>query len=236
MLPTYVLPYFGSNSSAINLVSAGLGLGPTPFWWLHLWALLVLIVIAWIRGGWIGKRYLMAFPFAATIFDLVPGLNMVPLVPTFFHVCALAVGIKAVSSSGVFEYVGPGSKLIGVILSIFTLVCGAGAISFGFKINDDQKSDFMDSKPAERKNSLELEQSGNPKIVPAAEEKNAPAGDVATKPKSLELVPKPAPLQQQPDQSLPSGNKAKPSLDNQSKSHPSKNPAEKGETVRYMRF
>lgn len=32
MVPTYVLPYFGSNSIIVNSIGAAVGRGMTPFW------------------------------------------------------------------------------------------------------------------------------------------------------------------------------------------------------------
>jgi hypothetical protein len=93
MIPTYVLPYFGSNSAIVNGLGAGLGRGLTPMWWLHAWFLVMLVVIASLRGKGIGKRYLLLFPALATAFDLVPLMNMVPLVPTVMHLAAIILGV-----------------------------------------------------------------------------------------------------------------------------------------------
>ena len=99
MVPTYILPYLGSNSTLINLVSAAIQRGMSPQWWLHAWCLVMLAVVASIRGKLIGKPYLLAFPVIALIFDLTPVLSSVPLVPTIMHVLALVLGVVGVKTA-----------------------------------------------------------------------------------------------------------------------------------------
>jgi len=96
MIPTYILPYFGSNSvvaqTATALVSgSGFGLTGTV---LHAGALLSLIYVAWARSKVSGKTVLIAFPVVAAVFDLVPILSAIPLVPTVLHVIALVQGFS----------------------------------------------------------------------------------------------------------------------------------------------
>lgn len=93
-VPTYVLPYFGSNSSILNVLGAATGLGALPQFWFHLIALYLLIVVAWIRGGLIGKQWISIFPAFAAIFDMVPGFSAIPLLPTIFHVLAVVMGVN----------------------------------------------------------------------------------------------------------------------------------------------
>jgi len=92
-VPTYILPYFGSNSAFLNVVGAASGLGTLPQFWFHLIALYLLIVIAWLRGGQTDRVWLAIFPFLAGIFDMMPGFNLIPFAPTFFHVVTLVVGV-----------------------------------------------------------------------------------------------------------------------------------------------
>lgn len=101
MIPTYVLPYFGSNSlisHGIDAISASAG-GPTmlPIKLIHLGALAALCVFAFLRGRMAGKPWLVALPILATIFDFVPTLNWVPLVPTVMHILTLFIGISSSS-------------------------------------------------------------------------------------------------------------------------------------------
>jgi len=84
--PTYVLPYFGSNSSVLNTLGAATGLGALPQFWFHLAALYLLVIVAWMRGAHIGKQWLAVFPALAGIFDLIPGFSAIPMLPTLFHV------------------------------------------------------------------------------------------------------------------------------------------------------
>jgi hypothetical protein len=92
---TYVLPYLGSNSSILNALTFGLN----PFFWLHILACLSLVVICSVRGRIIGKDSLLMFPILALIFDFAPLLNLIPFVPTVFHVMAMAVGAGAAVTS-----------------------------------------------------------------------------------------------------------------------------------------
>ena len=108
MLPTYVLPYFGSNSmfahgmarSSHSLAGAGMSAALGVFTVLHVLALVVLVLLARSRGRANGKSLLIAFPIVAAAFDMLPLLSMVPLVPTVLHVIVLVLGMhKAASES-----------------------------------------------------------------------------------------------------------------------------------------
>jgi len=93
MIPTYLLPYLGSNSSVLNAASVSSGEGVYVLFWLHLICLLVLVVLAGFRGANTGRYWLIAFPFVALVFDLTPGLNNVPMVPTVMHLVTIIVGV-----------------------------------------------------------------------------------------------------------------------------------------------
>jgi hypothetical protein len=93
MVPTYMLPYMGSNSSVLNASGVSAGVGMNPLFWLHLFALAVLIALAWFRGGNVAKVWLVIFPILALVFDLVPGLSSIPLVPTVMHLFAIILGV-----------------------------------------------------------------------------------------------------------------------------------------------
>ena len=93
MLPTYFLPYFGSNSSVINSIAASSDTVVNSNFWLHLGSLLVLIVIAFFRGTLIDKKWLVIFPILGSIFDLIPVLNSIPLIPTLMHLLAIILGV-----------------------------------------------------------------------------------------------------------------------------------------------
>ncbi|MCB2049462.1 MAG: hypothetical protein KDE32_14745 [Novosphingobium sp.] len=91
MLPTYILPYMGSNSLLAGVATLG---ATAPQFLLHLVCLIALCVFAQLRGKIIGKDWLVALPIGAGVFDMVPLLNWIPLVPTALHVVALVVGMK----------------------------------------------------------------------------------------------------------------------------------------------
>jgi hypothetical protein len=93
MLPTYYLPYVGSNSFLLNAAGVKAGAGMNPAFWPHLGSLIVLVVLAWFRGALVGKTWLVIFPILAAVFDLVPGLSSVPLVPTVMHLLAIILGV-----------------------------------------------------------------------------------------------------------------------------------------------
>lgn len=95
MIPTYILPYFGSNSFFAQMWSGvftgGLLLVGTIC---HLGALAVCIYAAWARGQINGSKALVALPVVATVFDFVPVLSAIPLVPTVMHIIALVKGFS----------------------------------------------------------------------------------------------------------------------------------------------
>jgi hypothetical protein len=92
MLPTYYLPFVGSNSAILGVVAHSQGLGVNPAFWLHLGCLFMLICVAQVRGKSMGNEGLVVFPFLAAVFDLVPVLAWIPLIPTFLHLMAITQG------------------------------------------------------------------------------------------------------------------------------------------------
>ena len=102
MLPTYFLPYLGSNS-AVWQGSAAAANEAILHWplWIHLFCLLALMLVAWIRGKSIGKRWLVIFPILAALFDMIPGINLIPLVPTVMHLLAIILGVVGASQTAI---------------------------------------------------------------------------------------------------------------------------------------
>jgi hypothetical protein len=96
MLPTYILPWVGSNATLLPSLLGETAAGK-PYFWLHLLALAALIAIAWFRGQTKGKPWLILFPVAAAVFDLTPGLTWILFVPTIMHVMTLVFGIMDIS-------------------------------------------------------------------------------------------------------------------------------------------
>lgn len=98
MLATYALPLGGSNSTFIQGTASSLGApqaGHFKFlFWLHLGSLGVLCLLTWLRGSYVHKSWLVIFPIIAGVFDLVPGLSLIPLIPTAMHICALVMGAR----------------------------------------------------------------------------------------------------------------------------------------------
>ncbi len=111
MLPTYFLPYFGSNSALIGTlgqIGAAAGdvnplMGINPAFWPHLISLIVLVMASWFRGGVVDKKWLITFPILAAVFDLLPVLNSIPLIPTVMHILTIAFGVASTNSVVVSE-------------------------------------------------------------------------------------------------------------------------------------
>jgi hypothetical protein len=93
MLPTYFLPYLGSNSAATIAIQHAAPMGTNALMWLHLAALMVLVTVTWFRGSLVDKKWLVIFPILATVFDFVPGLSLIPMVPTVMHLLAIILGV-----------------------------------------------------------------------------------------------------------------------------------------------
>ncbi|MBI3561184.1 MAG: hypothetical protein HY080_05645 [Gammaproteobacteria bacterium] len=105
MLPTYYLPYIGSNSVTDEFLKAAAesGVDTLSFlpqlsflgqaFWLHLGALFVLVLIAWFRGAFVDRKWLHIFPILAATFDLIPRLSVFPVVPTMMHLLTIVLGV-----------------------------------------------------------------------------------------------------------------------------------------------
>lgn len=42
-----------------------------------------------------GKQWLVTFPILALCFDLLPGLNYVPMIPTVMHIVTIGLGVAS---------------------------------------------------------------------------------------------------------------------------------------------
>jgi hypothetical protein len=125
MLPTYFLPYAGSNSAVIAGLGAAAGVGLSPQFWMHVACLYLLIVITWLRGCVISKQWIAIFPLIATVFDMVPGVNLIPLIPTVMHICALVFGSRGGAantasanvpvSGGIVALIGTAAVSVGLV-------------------------------------------------------------------------------------------------------------------------
>lgn len=93
MIPTYLMPLLGSNSTAFLALSAGFNAWlQNPMFLVHIGALLLLIGLAYSRGKATGRSWLVVFPVIALVFDFVPVLSSIPFVVTAMHLCALIIG------------------------------------------------------------------------------------------------------------------------------------------------
>lgn len=99
LIPTYVLPYFGSNSLLVNGAYGEVGGYPAAFWW-HISCYAVLIFLAFVRGARISRIWLVAFPVLSGVFDLMPVINNIPLAPTVFNLAALYIGSSRSAPDG----------------------------------------------------------------------------------------------------------------------------------------
>ena len=204
MLPTYVLPYLGSNSAILGAVGVAVGRGFTPQFWLHAWCLGMLVLVTSIRGRYIGKGWVVIFPVLAGFFDLVPVLNLIPLVPTVMHLLALVLG--AMGSAAVLSDAENTNALVGKAFSwepwaagLMSLSAISGTIHFvaGVKATGKQvlapaapAVDSSTSKQSATSTSL-IHQPSKP-LLPRPEVKKypRPAGQARTpEPKKVEERP-----------------------------------------------
>lgn len=136
MIPTYLLPWLGSNSTVLNVLGATIGHGMMPQWWAHAWCLVMLVLMAWMRGDFIGKKYLPVFPFMAAVFDLTPGLSVIPLIPTALHLVAIILGTKIADQQPLADSVGTTSGLgsvprkAGMLAGLMTVAAISGSVFF----------------------------------------------------------------------------------------------------------
>lgn len=93
LLPTYLLPWFGSNSAV--LVASG---WTVPFV-IHVIFLGLIIWLAHARGQHVGVPWLVGLAVLAAVFDLLPGLNWIPLAPSILHLAAILCGVALGSSA-----------------------------------------------------------------------------------------------------------------------------------------
>lgn len=92
-IPTYILPYFGSNSSVFAAIGTLAGVGLMPQTWLHICCLVGLVLLAWLRGALARKGFIAIAPTMAAAADMLPGLNVIPLLPSFFHFVSVLLGL-----------------------------------------------------------------------------------------------------------------------------------------------
>lgn len=167
LIPTYVLPYFGSNSTLLNAASTATGLGPTPMWWMHAWCLAMLVIVAWGRGVRVEKQFLPVLSFVAALFDLTPVLSSIPFVPTILHIVVLILGITGKENG---DSVSIAKRLVvaGIVATGITL---AGIVT------------FVTTKPTVK---AALPSVSQPSLPPAQAQPAAPAKAEQTQPEKVE--------------------------------------------------
>lgn len=147
VIPTYVLPYFGSNSLLVSGLIAASG-GSNPFFWMHLWCLSVVIVITWWRGYITNAAWIAIFPVIGTIFDLTPGFTLFFLLPTLMHVLAIVFGVRQSPSSDeamlsrfqVRVIVGIAAILAGTFAVGLSIAANSAVTSRGIVVSSEQHS------------------------------------------------------------------------------------------------
>jgi hypothetical protein len=87
-IPTYILPYYGSNSSLLNAAALALVGNLLITFWLHLFVYGFATLLMWFSHRGISKLWVIAPVFAA-ILDLTPGLSSLPFLPTLLMVISL---------------------------------------------------------------------------------------------------------------------------------------------------
>jgi peptidylprolyl isomerase len=125
VIPTYVLPYFGSNSL---LVGGALSFsnGSNPFFWMHVLCFTCLTALTWWRGYATHSIWITLFPVLGGIFDLVPGFTLIFLLPTLMHCLALIFGVKQKASDSAAIRAGFAFPFWVGTIAIATLVFAVG--------------------------------------------------------------------------------------------------------------
>jgi hypothetical protein len=215
LVPTYVLPYFGSNSIIVNSVGAAVGRGMTPLWWLHVWALVMLALMAFARGKHIGKTYIAVFSVIAAAFDMIPGLSLVPFVPTVMHLVALVLGAIGVAPQSVATIDGtedtqkPSSNGVAITAALMTFTSILGSLWFALNATST-----LSATPAQPPVTRQAEP---PKTQALKQSPSAQAPSAANKTAAREPMSKTERVT-----SKPSGEGASSSAANQAKSEPQK--------------
>lgn len=124
MVPTYILPYFGSNSLLLNTVGMVFGFGPSPQWWAHVWFIVALVVMSWCRSEYCTHRWLPIFPVLAGVFDMTPVLNQIPLIPTIMNLFGIIFGVTLLSDRS--KDLQPTFRNQRITLGVWTLITVIG--------------------------------------------------------------------------------------------------------------
>jgi hypothetical protein len=88
ILPSYILPWVGSNSMMANIFSDQARWGFS----VHALSLGLAVGISFLRGRQINKPQLGSIALAALACDLIPIINLIPLLPSLFHGLTIMLG------------------------------------------------------------------------------------------------------------------------------------------------
>lgn len=127
--PTYILPWIKGFTGGLALMGATPVMGAAAsLYVLHAGLLFVCIVAAYLRSKTNKSAALPFLPAAAAAFDLIPGLNFIPFVPSVLHIFALIVGYGSGQGGG--EAAPPFRKTFKTMALLFVAVIGVSALSF----------------------------------------------------------------------------------------------------------
>ncbi len=88
IIPSYILPWMGSNSMMANIFSNQARWGFS----VHALSLGLAVAVSFLRGWQIKKPELGTISLAALGCDLIPIINLVPLIPSLFHGLTILLG------------------------------------------------------------------------------------------------------------------------------------------------
>jgi hypothetical protein len=169
MLPTYYLPYLGSNSTLVQGMSAAVNGRTMGSFWIHLAFSAALIGIAFCRAPHINKQWLPSIPVMAAFFDLTPGLSSIPLVPTGIHVMAVVFGASGTINEAYKANFMRAAVSVGVVSLLFLI----GLFRLG--AGPSSGSAVVKSNLPERRSAVESVQKPSPTQENQPEIKSSPA-------------------------------------------------------------
>lgn len=89
MSPTYFLPYLRTDTVVLEY---GFVNDFNFLFLIHLFSMIVLCSICWVRGEIVGKKWLVVLPLIAFAFEFISKLSDIPYVPSMYHGLAIVVG------------------------------------------------------------------------------------------------------------------------------------------------
>jgi hypothetical protein len=136
----------------------------------------MLTLMAFARGRHIGKTFIMMFPVIAAAFDMVPGLSLVPFVPTVMHLVALVLGAMGVAPQSVATIDGKddtqktSSNGVAITAALMTFTSILGGLWFALNTTNTLSSTLAKppvTRQAEPPKLQELKQNPSAQTAPA---------------------------------------------------------------------